>query len=82
MPSYSRALERMGWRGLFRGWVPMAMVSIPSNVVYLTVIEKTREQVFTNSYVLVNYFLRSLCYLLRVYVYGVNNTILSILCSL
>lgn len=45
MPSYSRALERMGWRGLFRGWVPMAMVSIPSNVVYLTVIEKTREQV-------------------------------------
>ena len=38
------ALHRIGWSGLFRGWVPMAAASIPSNVIYLTVIEKTREQ--------------------------------------
>ena len=41
---FRNAIDRIGWSGLFRGWVPMAAVSIPSNVLYLTVIEKTREQ--------------------------------------
>mgnify|MGYP005991592151 CR=1 FL=1 len=41
---FRTAISRIGWSGLLRGWVPMAAVSIPSNVVYLTVIEKTREQ--------------------------------------
>ena len=41
---FRNAINRIGWSGLFRGWIPMAAVSIPSNVVYLTVIEKTREQ--------------------------------------
>ena len=41
---FRNAIHRIGWSGLFRGWIPMAAVSIPSNVLYLTVIEKTREQ--------------------------------------
>lgn len=50
---FRNAIQRIGWSGLFRGWIPMAAVSIPSNVVYLTVIEKTREQcseIFTQRY--------------------------------
>jgi hypothetical protein len=41
---FRNAIDRIGWSGLLRGWMPMAAVSIPSNVVYLTVVEKSREQ--------------------------------------
>ena len=33
----------LGWRGLFRGWTPVALMGVPSQLVYLTVTEASRE---------------------------------------
>lgn len=41
---FRNSINRIGWSGLFRGWVPMAAISIPANVMYLTVLERSREQ--------------------------------------
>lgn len=36
-------LKEIGWRGLFRGWTPIAVMGIPSQVLYFSVNEYTRE---------------------------------------
>jgi hypothetical protein len=33
---------QIGWQGFFRGWLPMALGGIPSQLVYFTVTESTR----------------------------------------
>jgi len=33
----------LGWRGLFRGWMPIAIMGIPSQVIYFTITESSRE---------------------------------------
>ena len=39
-----RGYERtLGWRGLFRGWTPVALMGVPSQLVYLTITEASRE---------------------------------------
>ena len=35
--------KELGWRGLFRGWLPVATVGSLSQIVYLQITEKTRE---------------------------------------
>lgn len=40
MIGYQKAL---GWRGLFRGWTPVALMGVPSQLVYLTITESSRE---------------------------------------
>ena len=49
-PSYSSVASAMigykktlGWRGLFRGWTPVALMGVPSQLVYLTITESSRE---------------------------------------
>lgn len=36
--------KNMGVRGLFRGWLPIATMGMPSNVVYFNIVEITREK--------------------------------------
>lgn len=36
--------KTMGAKGLFRGWVPIATMGMPSNVVYFNIVEITRER--------------------------------------
>ena len=38
------AYRSVGFRGLFRGYVPMATVGAPSNMIYFDLMEKTREE--------------------------------------
>lgn len=33
----------LGWRGLFRGWTPVALMGVPSQLMYLTITEASRE---------------------------------------
>ena len=33
----------LGWRGMFRGWTPVAVMGVPSQLIYLTITESTRE---------------------------------------
>lgn len=40
----SHTYRTLGVRGLFRGWLPVASMGIPSNVVYFNIIELTREK--------------------------------------
>ena len=40
MIGYQKAL---GWRGLFRGWTPVALMGVPSQLLYLTITESSRE---------------------------------------
>ena len=35
--------RELGWKGLFRGWLPVACMGVPSQLVYLSITEKTRE---------------------------------------
>ena len=34
----------LGWRGMFRGWTPVAVMGVPSQLIYLTITESTREK--------------------------------------
>jgi Mitochondrial carrier protein len=36
-------VQTLGWRGLFRGWAPIALMGVPSQLTYLTITEATRE---------------------------------------
>jgi hypothetical protein len=36
--------KSMGLQGLFRGWVPIATMGMPSNVIYFNIVEITRER--------------------------------------
>jgi len=40
----SHTYRTLGVRGLFRGWLPIASMGMPSNVVYFNIIEVTREK--------------------------------------
>lgn len=33
----------LGWRGMFRGWAPVGLMGIPSQLMYLTITEASRE---------------------------------------
>ena len=33
----------LGWRGMFRGWAPVALMGVPSQLMYLTITEASRE---------------------------------------
>lgn len=35
--------RELGWRGLFRGWLPIATMGVPSQLVYLSITESSRE---------------------------------------
>lgn len=41
--AFQTILQHTGWRGLFRGWVPLTAGLIPSEVVYLSTTEASRE---------------------------------------
>lgn len=38
------SFRQLGMRGLFRGWLPIASLGIPSDVLYYSTVEHTREQ--------------------------------------
>jgi hypothetical protein len=40
----SHTYRTLGVRGLFRGWLPIASMGMPSNVIYFNIIEITREK--------------------------------------
>ena len=35
--------QLVGFKGLFRGWIPIACIGLPSNVIYLNINESSRE---------------------------------------
>ena len=35
--------QLVGLKGLFRGWIPIAFIGLPSNVIYLNINESSRE---------------------------------------
>ena len=39
----SQYRKELGWRGLFRGYLPIATMGVPSQIVYLSITETTRE---------------------------------------
>jgi len=41
--AFQQALQNLGWKGLFRGLLPSASMGIPSQVIYITITEGTRE---------------------------------------
>jgi hypothetical protein len=36
-------VNTLGWRGMFRGWAPVGLMGVPSQLIYLTITESTRE---------------------------------------
>jgi hypothetical protein len=38
------AYHTIGLRGLFRGFIPIGMMSMPSNIIYFNIVESSREQ--------------------------------------
>jgi hypothetical protein len=38
-----RYRQELGWRGLFRGWLPIATMGAPSQIAYLSITESSRE---------------------------------------
>jgi hypothetical protein len=41
--SIKEVITTIGWRGLFRGWVPIATMGVPSQMIYFTITETSRE---------------------------------------
>ena len=39
----SQYRQELGWKGLFRGFLPIATMGVPSQIVYLSITERTRE---------------------------------------
>jgi hypothetical protein len=40
---FLKTMRKIGWKGLFRGWGVIALVSIPSNIIYLSGMEYSRQ---------------------------------------
>ena len=38
-----KTAQTVGFRGLFRGWTPIALMGLPTNVIYLVITESSRE---------------------------------------